>query len=213
MTEDEEYIHTGFDRNVDFKTIRRRLRRRMRRIYKQYQKPQTPYAKTQLINTLCYLLIAMIQLKNGSRISEACEAFRKFVKTGDLTTKVTVKIAKSSGLKYNNKTKQKTSHKSRYRQMKFPPLFDGDIFLEIYNSQPIIPLIKSDRLEKRVLDFLLRHFNCNTHSLRYACINYLLTEKEIPMPTVAKFVGHTNVSQLVTYTQNKQVEKLFDIDD
>ena len=209
----EEEIKTGFDRNIDYSEIKTKFQDKVTNTYKEYKKVNTPFKQKQLAITLCYLLIAMIQLKNGSRISEACRAFQKFFMSGEVDKKVTVKIAKSEGVKYNNKTKKKIIHKARYRQMKFPPWFKEKIFYELRNSKLVLPLIKSDRLEKRVLDFLLNHFNCNTHSLRYACINYLLTEKKIEMATVAKFVGHTNVSQLVTYTQNKQVEKIFDIDD
>ncbi len=70
-----------------------------------------------------------------------------------------------------------------------------------------------NNLEHCVLNYMLRNFQCNTHSLRYAYINYMLYDKKQQMAIVAKFVGHSNLNQLMRYTQNKEVDKMFDIDD
>jgi len=67
-------------------------------------------------------------------------------------------------------------------------------------------------LKRRTCDYLLRGFDCNTHSLRYACINYLLYDQKKEMAIVAKFVGHTGIAQLVRYTQLKESDKIFDLD-
>jgi cobalamin biosynthesis Co2+ chelatase CbiK len=208
----EEEVAQGFDRNLDFNTMKKKLVKALNKEYIRYTKEERYYAGEKMVNKICYMIIALIQLRNGSRISEACKAFKKFLESRNVKEMVTVKIAKSDGLKYNNKTKQKDLHKARFRKMIYPKWVPKYITSMIMHSTHLDEWIKSDRQPKRVLDFLLKNFDCNTHSLRYACINYLLNDQKIPMPTVAKFVGHINVNQLVTYTQNKNVDKIFDMD-
>lgn len=205
-SEEEPKIAQGFDRGIDYQEIKDKFLKHLNRLYKYLQKADTRYETKVLTNKICYIMIAMIQLRNGSRISEACSAFVQFINSDDLDDKVVVKIAKSQ------KNTEKIKTKARYRKMVFPDWIDRDIFEEVRDSKPLVLLIQNKRLKKRVLDYMLMYFNCNTHSLRYACINYLLTDMKLPMPTVAKYVGHINTNQLCTYTQNKEVDKIFDLD-
>jgi len=203
-------VAKGFDRDIDYVKIKDKLLENCDKIYKKLTIETITKSDFRIgLNQLSYTLIALIQLKNGSRISEACEAFRIFVKNKDFKTKAIVKIAKSDGIKFNYKTKQKKKSKARYRKLVFPPWIDDKMINIIKDNPLIIILIKSKRLKKRVLDYLLMYFDCNTHSLRYACINYLINTEKLPLNIVAKFVGHTNVSQLVTYTQTKDCDKKF----
>ena len=79
--------------------------------------------------------------------------------------------------------------------MVFPDWVDvRDLRPDFCNRLKNIPFGKLKK--KRVLDYLLRYFECNTHSLRYACINYLIYEKNLPLNTVAKLVGHVGLNQL-----------------
>ena len=50
----------------------------------------------------------MIQLRNGSRVSEAIAAFREYLRSADDIDRVIVKIAKSDGIKYDKIKKEKT---------------------------------------------------------------------------------------------------------
>ena len=59
---------------------------------------------------------------------------------------------------------------------------------------------------------MIYNFSCNTHSLRYAFINHMIYVENRPLPDIAKFVGHKNINQLVTYTQQKNCNKIFDLD-
>lgn len=213
MEEEQPEINRGFDRGLEYNQIKEQLIKKMNRLYSNLKEDKlVPFNRRIIGNQIWYILIAMIQLKNGSRISEACKAFQIWMQKPDLSQKVLVKISKSGGIKYNLQTKKKYVAKPRYRKMIFPLWFPMNIFRRLYKTHNWNALIQCKRLQKRVLDFLLTHLKCNTHSLRYACINYLLTEKKIPMPTVAKFVGHVNVQQLVTYTQEAQVDEIFDLD-
>jgi len=216
MEEENNKIAKGFDRDIDYLTIKQKLLKNLDELCEKLQKKQTGYEIACTHNQIAYVIVALIQLKNGSRISEACSAFRiflkEFVKNKDFNEKVVVKIAKSAGVKYNWQTKNKKISKARFRKMAFPTWINKKFIDIIVDSEAISILVISKRLKKRVLDYLLRYFNCNTHSLRYACINYLLNEQKLQMNIVAKFVGHTNVSQLVTYTQTKNTDKIFDLD-
>jgi integrase len=208
----EEEINQGFDRGVDFKSIKEKLINDLDRNYENLQTEQDLYEKQCILNKLIYIMISLVQLRNGSRISESCNAMLKFMNTEDLTQKVHVKIAKSEGMKYNNKTKKKKMSKARYRKMMFPlDWINKDLFDDIKKQKPIALCVKDSLLRQRVRDYLLKNQNCNTHSLRYACINYLIYDEKRPLNDVAKFVGHSNINQLVTYTQNINTDKIFDL--
>jgi len=210
--EDKPDIAKGFDRGIDFKDMKKKLIVNYNFIVKfidELNEDDKFYIRTRkkYLHRLIYNLIAMIQLRNGSRIVEACTALPLFLKNG-IDNKVIVKIAKSKSVKYKNGEQYET--KARYRKIIFPfkwitLKFKKDI--EFY-----IKLIDESRLMKRVLDYMLKYFNCNTHSLRYAFINFMLHDQKKEMSIVAKAVGHVNVDQMVRYTQTKNVDKLMDED-
>jgi integrase len=209
-------IEQGFDRNVDFKKIKEGLISEYNTTIEQIgqlDESDRYYAskRRKLYNRTIYLLVAMIQLINGSRISEACYAFKDFIEKDDLTEKVVEKIAKSESIKYK-KDGKKYITKARYRHLIFPhkwiTLSDTTKSEIMYFSNKIEPEV----LKKRVLDYLLKHHDCNTHSLRYAFINYMLYKEKKEATLVAKHVGHSSVAQLVRYTQKKEADKLFEMD-
>jgi integrase len=177
-----------------------------------------PKANERIVNNkLSYLLISMIQLRNGSRISEAINAFVNFLKYGisDITI---VKIAKSDSFRYNNSNNKKFVSKPRFRKIMFPITWFTckrkkiDNLLNSLHSKSHIDFILNKKMRSRVCGYLTRFFNCNTHSLRYAFINYLIYNEKRPLSDVAKFVGHVNLNQLVRYTQQKNCEQIFDLD-
>lgn len=210
-------VQHGFDRGIDFNTIKNKLIREyeiLNNYLSDLDNEDKFYErrKKMIIHKKIYCIIALIQLRNGSRISEAVEAFKKFISFGEFNGKVLVKIAKSESIKYKKGTKEKFTTKIRYRKIMFPSdwiEFDYGDDDDIISYSKDIP---NKKLQKRVLDYLLKHFDCNTHSLRYAFINHMLFDLGKEMAVVAKFVGHTNVQQLVTYTQQKQTDKIFDMD-
>jgi len=215
----EKIIFQGFDRGVEYKSMKEKL-------IKEYDiqkinldaldnNSASYVSQKRILNyKLIYLLISMIQLRNGSRISEAVDAFRQFIDENDFKTKVIVKIAKSESIKYKKGTGEKFLTKIRYRKIKYPDTWvsydDFSDYISDFDSR--IKYLPNKRIQKRVLDYLLKYFYCNTHSLRYAFINYLLYDQKRPMTDVAKFVGHSNINQLVTYTQLKNTDQIFDLD-
>ena len=204
MTED--IISTGFDRGIDYDEIKEKLNKSLEEYYKSYQEKK----KKMDIKRMIYNIISQIQLRNGSRISEAVRAFIKFL-TLDIDKRVVVKISKSDAVKIK-KDGEKKKMKARFREMMFPKWIKPEIFTLIKKSKTTNELVGSNRLKKRVLDYLLLHQGCNTHSLRYACINNLIYVQKRPINDVAKWIGHQNVAQMVTYTQKKNADQIFDID-
>lgn len=214
----EQVITTGFDRGVDYEPMKDKFIETYKKIANdlaELKEEDKSYVSKRriLIHKLIYLTIAMIQLRNGSRIIEAIKAFRLFLKNPELIEedkRVTVKLAKSESIKYKKDTGEEFTTKPRFREMKFPNTWIG--FNLSKDMRFYAKYINNISMRKRVLDYLLQYFNCNTHSLRYACINYLIYHEKRELNDVAKFVGHTNLSQLVRYTQIKNSNKIFDLD-
>jgi integrase len=206
----EEKPATGYDRGVDYTEMKDKLVKTFEELNKLYEDSDQIPSADKYIRQITYCLVAIIQLRNASRISEACNALTKFLETDNFNDKVIVKIAKSKSIKYKKGTHEKFVTKTRFRKMLFPITWIEEVILK----EGIKLFLKqyTGDLKRRVCDYLLRSFNCNTHSLRYACINYLLYDQKKEMSIVAKFVGHTGVAQLVRYTQLKESDKLFDLD-
>lgn len=209
-------IEQGFDRGVDFSKMKDKLITAYKDSIENLQsldENERYYQskKRKIVNKMIYILVALVQLMNGSRISEACDGLRQFLENDDYDSKIITKIAKSESTKYK-KDGEKYVTKARYRNLIFPKKWieiPDDIKDDLNDH---FGNIKSDVLKKRVLDYLLKNHECNTHSLRYACINHLLYHKKIEPSLVSKHVGHSSMAQLVRYTQKKEVEKLFDLD-
>jgi integrase len=213
MSDSEEHkIATGFDRGVDYLDMKSKL-------IADYNKINVDISlldeadkwydskKKRLFNKAIYALISMIQLSNGSRISEACLAFKLFLIKGT-TDKVVVKLAKSKTRKTDKNTGEEYYTKTRYRKIQFPTSW-----ITMKHTTDLTKYLEQMNYVKNcIINYLQRNYGCNTHSLRYAFINYMLYNQKKEMAVVAKFVGHSNMDQLVRYTQNKETDKLFDID-
>jgi hypothetical protein len=205
-----EGVDHGFDRGIDYKEIKQKLIDKYKEQLKALDNTTlSAYDRKCLINKQLYCLVSIIQLSNGSRVLEACKALKIFFKKGDTTNKILVKIAKSECVKTNKEGEEYTT-KARFRKMKFP---NGWIDFTLTDElKRYLKKIKIINLKQRVLDYLLKNFDCNTHSLRYAFINFMLYEKKVEMSLVAKFVGHSSAAQIVRYSQNKKADELFEID-
>jgi hypothetical protein len=214
MEEDEIKISKGFDRDIDFATMKGDLIKCYDDCTKNIDEldendKQYISKRRILIHRLIYIVICCVQLRSGARIIEAVKAFKLFMKSTDLDKNVTVKLAKSATKKYKD---DGTSYITpvRYREIKFPTnwidiKYQDD--MKFYADDII-----NDKLKKRVLDYLLKYHKCNTHSLRYAYINYMLYVRKKEMGLVAKIIGHSNFNQLVRYTQNRNAKEVFDME-
>lgn len=161
-----------WDKGVDFDSMYHRLLRRIHSVKKD--------------TTRCYLAIALIQLRNGSRISEAIRTFKEWIQTSK--TEIYVKVSK------------KKRHEDRL--MIIPPE------LEQYRLSCVELLDVNDKvLRERVRAILYYYFKINTHSLRYAFITYLLRSGVNPA-LVSKVIRHSRLDTLMSYVQVKEAEKV-----
>jgi len=136
--------------------------------------------------TKCYFIIALIQLRNGSRISEAIRAFKDWVKTSK--TELYVPVSKKK--KLEERLMIIPSEITNYR------LYCVDL-LDVNDKV----------LRNRVLATLYYYFKINTHSLRYAFITYLLRNNVNPA-IVSKIIKHSKLDTLLHYVQVKESEKI-----
>jgi len=130
------------------------------------------------------LVLAIIQLRNGLRVSETVRAYKYFLKHKSLEFEIEV-------------SKRKKPEK---RLVVIPEFLLGWI------DNCIEDLHKDDRqIYTRYWLFLYRRYGLNTHSLRYAFITYLLREGVSPS-IVAKITKHRRLDYILTYTQEKVAE-------
>src|ERR1700689_1167497 len=118
-------IETGFDRGLSYNDIKKQLLSDLRKKYNKVENLDTNdksfKSKERIyINQLTYILLSLLQLKNGSRSIESVWCFREYIKKRNFNETILVKIAKSESIKYDRKTKEKYKTKIRYRKMVFP---------------------------------------------------------------------------------------------
>jgi len=142
------------------------------------------------LTRLAYLITYAIQLRNGARISEAVEAFNKFLRN-EYVVKEGKKVAE---VRVRKKKALDT------RELIYPEFIP-------YN---LIDKLRKFRIDVRVgraKSYCRRILGVNTHSLRYARITYLLNRGVNPS-LVAKITHHSKLDFILEYTQQKQAEKL-----
>ncbi|MCX8209355.1 MAG: hypothetical protein N3G79_06930 [Sulfolobales archaeon] len=160
-----------WDKGIDFETAAELLIKRMFKSKSRLRK--------------CYYAVLLIQLANGSRISEAVKAYIEYLKTKNSMVEVEV----------SKKKKPET------RKMKIPRVIMRDEFhcVEFLDED-------FDKLVNRIKVFSLRRLKINTHSLRYAFITYLLKQNISPS-IIAKITKHSKLDFIITYTQEKAAEE------
>lgn len=157
----------GWDKKINYEIILDRLETLLRKKNKR---------------TRCYASILLIQLRNGSRISEAIEAYKKYIMSGK--REVYVRVRKK--------------RKIDYRLMIIP---EGISVCE--------KLLEVDdrKLNYRLRVFALRRLGVNTHTLRYAFINHLLKEG-FDVVTISKIIRHSKLDTLYSYARSVIAEDL-----
>ena len=137
--EEDPKISLGFDRGLEFKETKNLFINEFEKIGNQLDIlniETTNYVSQRriLIHKLIYLLISMMQLRNGSRISESCDAFKIFMVSRKFDKPVLIKIAKSECTKYKKDTGEAYKTKKRYRKMKFPSTWLNIKIFEKYSD-------------------------------------------------------------------------------
>ncbi len=199
-------METGYDKCIPFSDIKAKLIAEYQKLKKSYQSTLTKFGKRTTMNKIIYLILAMIQLNNGSRIVEAVEGFYYFLNHG-VTSPATVKIGKSER-KTKSKNGEPMTTKPRHRQLRFPSNwidFPMDIIGDIKTA-----IDGLTNLKKNTCMYLAREFDCNTHTLRYSYINLMLYEQKKEATLIARHIGHVNTNQLVRYTSTVESKKMLD---
>jgi len=160
------------------------------RMYKLLLRKIREHYRRRAFRHYTYAIILLIQLRNGSRISEAIEGLRKFIETGE--RKVEVRVRKHK--------------KPEYRLMILPKELSTK---DLLPCKAVLVEIDEERLKKRVQLYARRELGINTHSLRYAFITYLL-RKGISPSLIAKITHHKNLNYILTYTQQKTADKILE---
>ncbi|MCX8166208.1 MAG: hypothetical protein N3D79_06460 [Acidilobaceae archaeon] len=163
----------GWDRGVDYEVMYKRLAKAV--------------TKAEGVGR-CYAAIALTQLRNGARISEAIDAFMAFILSGGEI--VEVRVGKK--------------RKEEYRVMKIPPVI---LESRVREECRELTIVHGKLLRDRVRWWLRKHFNVNTHSLRYSFITYALM-RGLDFAVVARMVHHANPSLLQRYVQRRVADDL-----
>lgn len=182
-----------FDRGIEYKDMENKLILEYQNILNDILVEEN-LNKINIKNLFC-VIISLIQLKNGSRISEAIKAFKYFLKNpNDQYAAVVISKRKDKAERNINK----------------PKYIVSEVF-ELINSLEIKILDNTENtIATHIRQFLLIKYKCNTHSLRYALINYLLSDEKENINIVANLVGHKDTRQLVRYTQKHRVNSILD---
>src|SRR5271170_466526 len=81
IADEEHEVSRGFDRGLDFDDIKTRLINKFKLLEEEYKNLDSndkyyTRRKKMKIQKLMYICVALIQIRNGARISEAVSAFR-----------------------------------------------------------------------------------------------------------------------------------------
>ena len=142
---------TRWDKGLEYEKAKEKI------LNKLYEYADSNLLSEKNVRKLAYCCILLIQLRNGSRISEAIEAFKKWVETGKRELKIPVRKQKDPEI----------------RTMYIPQDLEPDYRYYFKDLEINVGAIKM---------FCIREFKFNTHSLRYAFITKFL-EKGISMLT------------------------------
>lgn len=139
--------------------------------------------------TFVYLTILSIQLRNGLRVTEAIQAFHAFMKND--ADKVEYRVLK--------KRSQEVIGVAYFPE--FLPRQKVLRYCKVVLDKGMKPTRQATNRVAR------RYLSCNTHSLRYARISFLL-EKGIHASIVAKTTHHSSLNFVLKYTQEKIAERV-----
>lgn len=164
----------GWDKGIDYIYAYNKILS----LYKRYMK-----RKSRLV---CNTMVLLIQLRNGSRVSEAVKALKEFVISGK--NEVYVEVSKK--------------RKPEKRLMIIPSEITG-------SRELCVEWIEGDNslLINRVKSWCIKALGFNTHSLRYAFITHMVKAGVNPA-LVSKAIHHSKLDQLLTYIQKKASDSI-----
>jgi len=164
----------SWDQGLEYNQVVKELERLMREARRKEQKKR--YSN---------LAVCRIQVANGSRVSEAVDAWNQFLETGmrELWVRVRKRWRK-------DKETGQVAQKDERRQMLIPPCVD----------QWGVP-----RRKIQVCKFLCE-CGLRTHALRYAFIGHEL-DKGVSPVVVAKITHHKDLNMILHYAQKRLAKR------
>ncbi|RLF14487.1 MAG: integrase [Thermoprotei archaeon] len=166
----------AWDRGLDYERARRELLKIVR---------DREAKGVRGLTRRAYAAVLLIQLTNGLRVAEACEAALKWASTGGREVKVRV-------------LKRKDVYE---RLVVIPKELGGE------ERRLVAALSGEDpkRLAAKVKVFCKRALGYNTHALRYAFITHL-ARRGYPAQLIAKLTGHRKLDYILHYTEKAAAE-------
>ena len=151
----------------------------MRKIMRHYDETEDPRD-----------VVLLVQLRNGSRISEAIEAVLEMARTGRREVYARVE-------------------KQRAERLRLMVLPEGLRLTDVERAAKYIQERYSSPRSARVSlwEYARRTYGINTHSLRYALVTKL-ARQGVPAQLIARITGHRKLDYILTYTQQQAAEEL-----
>jgi hypothetical protein len=149
------------------------------------------------LKKFCYLVIGLIQIRNGARIGEVAEAMKLFC-NGSHNRDVETLVQKRKD--------------EYYRQIVLP----GEITAaDINYIKPVIDERFGKDWQGRAANqnkmlfvqtvsrFFKNTFGFSTHALRYCFISFMAVTKKLQPNVIAKITGHRTLDMILNYTNKK----------
>lgn len=137
------------------------------------------------------LIIGLVQLRNGCRVSEAIQALKIYCRQDNRTCEV--KVAKRED--------------NYYRKMVLPEAISSHDLAYISTHVSNFKKRKIRNIVSCVSQYFQKTFNFSTHALRYSFISYLSANQE-PAQIIARVTGHKSINLILHYTSKKIADQV-----
>jgi len=177
----------SWDKRLDFDEWDARFKKNLRDLTKEkeyYELKKRPVPIT-VLRRLLYTSILLVQIENGSRISEAVEAVLGFRDNSERIQKIRAR-----------KRKKKNKGKDVDVLIKIPSAVKKQYLDLEYPFETVLGGVKM---------FANRYYGINTHSLRYSWIAKMGREG-IPTNLISKAIRHTNIQTIENYTAEDEAD-------
>lgn len=176
----------GWDRGLNFEQVKKEILKDL-----STEKVKDGYLRSlgkenKRSQRITYDAILLIQLLNGARIGEAVNGAYGYVNDGYREQAVKVEKRKS---------------KEILRSVIIPSEISRRDLESIEGKDP-------EKVKQAVKTYAIRRFGFNTHSLRYAFITYMATEKKQPVNVIARITEHTDINMLTHYIEKRKANEI-----
>ena len=200
-TQEKQKIKTKgtWDKGLNYEVTYKMLKKDLKKLQQKpflYKKDKKKYA---------YLLVFLLQLRNGCRIWEAITGMINLcinLENINWNERVIIKVRtqKRKDRELRELILPKCVNKADIETVKEEFI---KIMNEVMNAETIEEKGKIRlKVVNRLGTWLSKNYGINSHSFRYAYITYL-GEKGIPSQVLAKITKHQNINYIEKYTQSK----------